>query len=66
MNKEEFENQSLRDLIFNPMLYVEYPYYYVEENKIIFSKVPVLKPSLAEEFKYEQIKKILRRYQNGK
>lgn len=56
MNKEEFENQSIRDLIFNPILYKEYPYHYVKENKIIFSKLPILEPSLEEEIKYKQLK----------
>ena len=41
MNKK----QSIRDLIFNPMLYTEYPYHWEEQNedgttKIIFSKKP--------------------------
>lgn len=54
--QEEFENQSIRDLIFNPILYKEYPYHYVKENKIIFSKLPILEPSLEEEIKYKQLK----------
>lgn len=56
MNREEFENQSIRDLIFNPILYEEYSYHYVKENKIIFSKLPILEPSLEEEIKYKQLK----------
>lgn len=56
MNKEEFENQPIRDLIFDPMLYKEYPYHYAKENKIIFSKLPILEPSLEEEIKYKQLK----------
>ena len=41
MNK----NQSIRDLIFDPILYVEYPYHWEEQNEngttsIIFSKNP--------------------------
>ena len=36
-----YEKQSIRDLIFNPMLYVEYPYHWQDENgTIIFSKKP--------------------------
>lgn len=39
------EKQSIRDLIFNPMLYFEYPYHWIEQNNdgtttIIFSKKP--------------------------
>lgn len=36
-----FEKQSIKDLIFNPMLYTEYPYHWQDENgTIIFSKKP--------------------------
>ena len=39
------KNQSIRDLIFNPMLYTEYPYHWEEQKEdgttsIIFSKKP--------------------------
>lgn len=35
------KNQSVRDLIFNPLLYTEYPYHWQDENgTIIFSKKP--------------------------
>lgn len=36
-----YEKQSIKDLIFNPMLYTEYPYHWQDENgTIIFSKKP--------------------------
>ena len=39
------ENGSIRDLIFNPILYVEYPYHWEEQKEdgtitIVFSKKP--------------------------
>lgn len=39
------EKQPIKDLIFNPMLYVEYPYHWEEQKEdgtttIIFSKKP--------------------------
>ena len=40
-----YEKQSIRNLIFNPMLYVEYPYHWSEKKEngnieFIFSKTP--------------------------
>ncbi len=56
---KDLENQSLRDLIFNPLLYSEYPYRYEDKNEdgtttITFSKVPILKPSLEDEINYKK------------
>ena len=56
MNK----NQSLRDLIFDPTLYTEYPYFYQKYNEdgtktFIFSKTPILEPALEDEEKYKKV-----------
>ena len=49
------EKQPLSELIFNPILYTEYPYHYITKDKIIFSKAPILVPSLVDEAKYRQL-----------
>lgn len=44
--KSNFEKQSVSELVFNPMLYFEYPYHWTETDEktgittIIFSKKP--------------------------
>ena len=58
MNK--IKKQSIRDLIFNPILYTEYPYFYEEKNedgttKYVFSKVPKVQPSLVDKNKYKKL-----------
>lgn len=47
------KNQSVRDLLFNPLLHSEFPYRYTKENKdgtvtITFSKNPKIEPSIVE------------------
>lgn len=46
---------SIRDLVFSP----EYPYRYQYKNEIIFSKNPILIPSLIER---AEMKKFLKNY----
>lgn len=58
------ENQSVNDLLFNPMLYHEYPYQYKEDNKdgsvtFIFSKVPKIRPSMIDRAKLSKLDGII-------
>lgn len=53
------ENQSIRDLIFNPILYSEYPYQYKKKKDdgttiFTFSKKPIISPSLVERIDIEK------------
>lgn len=54
------KNQSIRDLLFNPVLYHEYPYQYKKNNKdgtitFIFSKVPKIIPGMVDRVKLSKI-----------
>lgn len=46
---------SIAEKIFDPIFRIEYPYSYVENHILYFSKVPIIRPSLEDEYKYKKV-----------